>query len=652
MGEYARENAGADEVRALQAEVREKERAIAELRAQLDAGCTAPLTSGRRAGRTPPLVDLLPDAVTIVDEEGRILYANRASLELVGAAELEGVLGTSIWEFVHPDEERTLSRHGGLRRERIADFTEQRLVRLDGTVIPIETASVAVEFGGEAAILITARDLRERKRAEAAEEETRTLLSKIFHVSPLGIMITRLEGDVVVAVNDAWSRLTGIDGGAAIGRSTEELRLWTDPEARRRFLDECRGTSALYDTELGLRTAAGEERRVVLHPQIIPVGGEPSLLALLDDVTERKRAVQALQESEERFRMMADSAPVFIWLSRPGGGRSYFNQPWQEFTGRSGEEAFDDWLELVHPDDRGRAQEYLEERMRETDAFRHEYRLRRHDGIYRWFMESAVPRLDRDGRLAGFVGSCVDITERKETERKLLEAKDHAEEMSRLKSTFLTNLTHEIRTPLTVILGFTSILRQGVREEYRRFVDLIERSGRRLLLMLDSMLDLAQLEAGTLRVERRPYNLADVVESVAAALRPLAKDKGLKLEVKLPSDGLYALLDYAILSRVLNNMLDNAIKFTDRGKIEISAQERDGAVALQISDTGIGIDAAYLSQIFEPFSQESTGLERTHQGSGLGLAVSKRLVNLMGGQIEVTSRKGRGSVFTIILPRP
>ena len=224
-------------------------------------------------------------------------------------------------------------------------------------------------------------------------------------------------------------------------------------------------------------------------------------------------------------------------------------------------------------------------------------------------------------------------------------------EIAHLRASLLTNLTHEVRTPLTVILGFTSILREGVQTRYSRFVDLIERSGRRLLLLLDALLDLASIESGTLAIQAQRLNLNGLVESVAAETQSMLRTKGLDLVFDLPSQCVSVQTDEAVLSRVLANILDNAIKFTDAGKVHVRLTVEGEEARITVEDTGIGIDEAFLPKLFEEFEQESQGLARDFQGAGLGLSVSQRLVQHLGGRIEVESAKGQGSRFTIVLPR-
>ena len=494
----------------------------------------------------------------------------------------------------------------------------------------------------------------ERKGASnrlSAGAETRSLLHKIFHASPTPISIARLSDGVYLDVNEAWASFFGCSVADALDHTSLELGIWMDVDERTRFYEILRRNGSVHDFEADVRTMSAEPRTVVCSAQLIEVGSDDCVLTVMSDITEHKRTRSALEESERRFRMMADSAPVLIWLAEETGECIYFNQTWLDYTGNAlDEELGSGWTRSVHPDDLETCLRTYENAFARRESFTMEYRLRNRDGEYGWVLDRGVPRYRPDHSFAGYIGSAIEISEQKETEKMLLAAKEHAEETAMLKSAFLTNMTHEIRTPLTVILGFTSILRQGVRSEYHRFINLIERSGRRLLLMLDSMLDLAQLEAGTLDVERQWHSATEIVESVVMTLAPIAHEKGLEMNLSLPPERCYANVDHGILSRVLNNLIDNAIKFTEKGSIDVSLKREDGRVLIVISDTGVGIESEFLEHVFDPFTQESSGLDRTHQGSGLGLTVSRRLLQLMGGSITVESLKGRGSSFTISLP--
>jgi len=490
-----------------------------------------------------------------------------------------------------------------------------------------------------------------RLRQGAKESDSESLLYTIFHASPSPISIARLSDGALIEVNEEWGAFTGYAPAESIGRTPEELGLWKAGGRYSDLLDELGHRESIRDEELTLMSRSRDELAVVVSMQRITVDGEPCVLTVMNNITAQRQALLDLQESERRFRVVADLAPVMIWMADESMQVTYYNEMWLDFTGATMADSLGDgWGDFIHPSDRQMVLRSSRRSFEQRVPFSVEYRLRRHDGVYRWVLDRGIPRYRPNGSFAGYVGSALDIDEQKSTERTLLEAKEQAEEVSKLKTSFLTNITHEIRTPLTVILGFTSILRQGVRPEYQRFINLIERSGRRLLLMLDSMLDLAQLEAGTLEIENYPHNVLEVVDGAVDAVRPIAEEKGLEVRLILPGQRCIARFDHAILTRIINNLLDNAIKFTDEGYISVEVRGREGNVEIVISDTGIGIGEESVSHVFDPFVQESTGLDRTHQGSGLGLSVSKRLLERMNGSIALSTKKGEGSVFTIILP--
>jgi signal transduction histidine kinase len=230
-------------------------------------------------------------------------------------------------------------------------------------------------------------------------------------------------------------------------------------------------------------------------------------------------------------------------------------------------------------------------------------------------------------------------------------AKEQAEEMARLKSAFLANMSHEIRTPLTAIIGFAEVLSEEVEAEHRECTRLIEKGGKRLLDTLNSVLDLARIESGTIEVDVAPLDVAREVHELADGLRPLATRKGLSLVVHAPVSGVRALADRVALDRVLTNLVGNAIKFTDAGRVVLSVRVRGAYVCVRVADTGRGIGAAFLPKLFDAFHQESTGFARSHEGTGLGLTITKRLVELMGGTIAIESTQGVGSAFTVALPK-
>ncbi len=235
--------------------------------------------------------------------------------------------------------------------------------------------------------------------------------------------------------------------------------------------------------------------------------------------------------------------------------------------------------------------------------------------------------------------------------RSLVAAKEEAEEMGRVKASLLANMSHEIRTPLTAIIGFADVLGGEVDAKARAFVERIQGSARRLKTTLTSVLELAQLEDGEHRLVPAAMDVMPVARRVAAHVRPDAEAKGLALRLDAPCAPVHARADAHALERVLVNLAENAVKFTDAGVVTLRVRPtREGGATLAVRDTGVGMAPSFVPQAFDEFKQESEGIRRSHEGAGLGLTITRRLLDLMGATIDVTSTKGEGSTFTVTLP--
>lgn len=238
----------------------------------------------------------------------------------------------------------------------------------------------------------------------------------------------------------------------------------------------------------------------------------------------------------------------------------------------------------------------------------------------------------------------------------LKSAKEAAESADRVKSAFLATMSHELRTPLNSIIGFTGILIQGlagpVNPEQHKQLSMVRDSSRHLLALINDVLDISKIEAGQLEVQREPFDLPVSIQKVTGIVAPLAEKKGLELHVNVAPELGLLLSDPRRIEQILLNLLNNAIKFTERGHVTLTAESAGANVRISVADTGIGIKKEDLSALFQPFRQIDTGLSRQHEGTGLGLAICRRLIGLLGGEITVTSVWGKGSVFTCTLPAP
>lgn len=272
------------------------------------------------------------------------------------------------------------------------------------------------------------------------------------------------------------------------------------------------------------------------------------------------------------------------------------------------------------------------------------------DGGERVYVLSCFPLLSVHGRAGSVVVVGTDITERAHREGTLRAAKEAAEAAMLLKSTILNSLSHEIRTPLTAILGFAELLYDEVGEPHREFVELIRLSGKRLMGTLISVLELARIESGDVRFEEEVLPLEQEVREAIRLLGPLAERKHLRLTMDGTAPEVLVRADRTALNRIINNLVTNAIKFTEQGGVEVTVRAAGGEAMLGVRDTGIGMSETFLPQLFGEFKQETGQFAPHPEGAGLGLAITKRLVDEMGGRITVESVKGQGSVFTVYLP--
>ncbi len=361
-----------------------------------------------------------------------------------------------------------------------------------------------------------------------------------------------------------------------------------------------------------------------------------------------RAAEQALRETEQRFRIMADAAPVLIWMSGPDRRRTWFNKRWLEFVGQPMEsEIGTGWKASIHPEDLDRCRDAYIQAFESRQTFAMEYRLRRRDCEYRWVLDNGIPRYESNGDFAGYIGSCVDITERKQIE-------EDAKETARRKDEFLATLAHELRNPLAPIGNALEIIKHangnpGMLERAR---DTMERQFGQMVRLVDDLLDIGRITRDKLELRKQRVELASIIHQAVEISRPLAEAGGHEQRVALPATPIWVQGDPVRLAQVFSNLLNNACKFTEPGgTITIAAAREGGEVAVTVSDTGIGIAPDQLEGIFEMFSQVDQSLERTRSGLGIGLTLVKRLVELHGGSIAAQSAGlGHGSEFLVRLP--
>jgi PAS domain S-box-containing protein len=359
----------------------------------------------------------------------------------------------------------------------------------------------------------------------------------------------------------------------------------------------------------------------------------------------QRQIERVLRASEERFRSLADNAPVLIWMSSPQRGEGvYFNKPWLDFTGRSLDQALGfGWIDSIHPDDRQECIDGCTEAFARREPWTRQLRLRRHDGEYRWILDNAVPYFGVDGSFSGYVGSCVDITRRKLAEEEL----EHA---SRRKDEFLAMLGHELRNPLSAVRSALAIA--GLDDSRRpRALEIARRQTDQLGRLVDDLLDVARITQGRISLRKEQVYLSETIQRAVESTRPVIERRGLRLTVALAPDPIRVEGDAVRLEQVFVNLLSNAAKYTDSGgRIDVTTERLGDEVAIRVRDTGIGIAPEMLPRVWDLFAQADRGLDRAQGGLGIGLTVTRRLVELHGGRIEASSEGlGKGAEFVVTL---
>ena len=422
------------------------------------------------------------------------------------------------------------------------------------------------------------------------------------------------------------------------------------------------GSAGGIRTEITLNT--GEEEQRTFDLRVSPLrdqrGRMTGRLMLWHDITESKRVEVALRESEERFRSVAQSANDAIITADSNGNIVSWNRGARTIFGYREEEVLGQPLSLLMPDRYKQAHQQGMERLRSTGEHRVigttvELEGRRKEGG-EFPLELALSSWRMGGET--FYSAIIrDITERKRAEEALALAHEQALEASRLKSQLLANVSHDLRSPLGSVMGYTEMLQAGIygplaEQQYAALTEIID-STEQLLNFANNLLGQAQIESGKVVLNVRPFAPVDLLEAIQSTSKALAQAKGLELIGQVAPDMPTTLSgDLYWLRQILVNLVSNAVKFTDQGTVKVHIYQSDeNHWAIKVSDTGCGIPAEAQSYIFEPFRQvDGAATRKQHTGSGLGLSIVKQLTALMGGRVTLTSEVGQGSVFTVLLP--
>ena len=416
---------------------------------------------------------------------------------------------------------------------------------------------------------------------------------------------------------------------------------------------------------------------------------QESQLKLVHETSKEK-----IRKSEMLYRSLTSNAPVLIFNTNEAGECTYVNVEWVNYSGMSFEEAMGyGWHNALHPQDKERVLHEWQTAVLTKADFKSEFRFKGKHEKVTYLSAKAIKLVDVDKSIYGYIGIASDITDRVNQEKELLIYKNNLEKLVDLrtselqesreallnlledlnlqsvelekekikaqsadlmKSAFLATMSHELRTPMNSIIGFTGILLKELagplNDEQKKQLLMVKNSGQHLLGLINDILDISKIEAGKLNVSNAPFNYLSTLENTIEFLSPQANKKGLQIIAEFPETDITLNSDERRVEQVLLNLISNAIKFSNQGKILVKVDVNKNVLTTQVIDNGIGISKDDQNKLFMPFIQLESGLKRSHEGTGLGLAICKSLVEKLGGKIQVTSEIGKGSNFTFTLP--
>jgi PAS domain S-box-containing protein len=496
--------------------------------------------------------------------------------------------------------------------------------------------------------------VEERTAALSLSEEK---FAKAFRSSPNPITITRLTDGCHIEVNDAFCQMIGCSNEEIIGKTAIDLNLWVNLSDRIHLFKLLTRNSRIRNFEFDFRTKKGDIRTALLAAEIIEVSGETCVISVSQDITDRKLAEEKLRASEASLAAAQRIAHVGSYEYNPLNSSCRWSEELFRILGLNPvqpELSLKELSQFIYPEDRDIWEKNINNFSSEKKPYKIEYRIVRPDGSIRHIEARGELIYSDQEQPEKLLTTVIDISERKQTELALQQAKEAADKANRAKSEFLSNMSHELRTPLNAILGFTQLLLRdsSLKPEHQEQLGIINRSGEHLLQLINNILQMSKIEVGRVTVERSTFDLYRFLQNLNEMLELQAKKKGLQLifdcDPNLPK---YIETDESKLRQVLINLLGNAIKFTAEGGVTLriklankTQNESLDHLFFEIEDTGAGICSQEIDNLFKPFFQTETG-RRSQEGTGLGLPISRQFIQLIGGDITVSSSLGKGTIF-------
>lgn len=493
------------------------------------------------------------------------------------------------------------------------------------------------------------QNITESKKADIALKESEEKFRTIYNSANDAMFIHDLNTGAIIDVNLTMEKMFEVTRDEALNMSVGDLSagisLNTQKEAME-WISKARDKGP-QTFEWLAKTKTGSIFWVDVSMSVVNLSGEKRLLASVKNITERKKFEEQLQT----LYLAMDRSPASIVITDSNGFIEYVNAGFCTISGYTSKELLGIQLRILN------AQKEMDvdrcglwNSLREERQWRSEHKNKRKDGTYYWESTLISPVKDKEGNVIHLLAVQEDITERKEFEKKLIDAISKAEEMSRLKSNFLSNMSHELRTPLVGMLGLSELLYDELEGENKEFVEMINKSSNRLLGTLNTLLNYSKIDSEDVKLNISKVSVFDLVKEEVKLFTPLANKNGLYIKEDYRCSSFTVDSDEIIIKEILDNLINNAIRFTFKGGITVSVERNASDFCISVSDTGIGIPEDKVNIIFDEFRQVSEGKGRNFEGTGLGLTIVKKYVDAMNGTIHVFSKINLGTTFKISIP--
>lgn len=628
--------------------------------------------------------------IGVISLDFKFLAVNNAFCDMLGYTENE-FMGKTIQDITHPEIiEKNIELQKQLLQGTIPSFQlEKSFIHKDGHKVYGLLNSTVIKDSNNRPLyfLGNVQDITARKKTEEALKLSEERFRKSFLNNPDAININRLEDGMYISINKGFTHIMGYTEEDVVGKTSLELNIWVSPEDRKRLVDGLKRDGYVENLDAQFRKKDGAIVEGLMSASIIELENKLHIISITRDITERKQAEKAIKLSEEKFRNIFEHSGTGKSLTSLDG-TIVTNQAFCDILGYTQEELSTiKWQELTHPDDVERDTQIVKSILSgEKNMARWEKRYINKNGAVVWVDINTSLFHDIDGKPLYFITSIIDITKRVEAEKLLKEktqevkaqneeysqlneellqsnaelqkAKEHAEESDRLKTAFLQNMSHEIRTPMNAIMGFSELLVQNYnnKPKLEKFSEIINQRCEDLLEIINDILDISKIESGQLPINIEECNLNELFTELTTFFKVHQKRIG-KQQIKLnlqalcdSSENVIA-TDKVKLKQIFINLIGNAFKFTDTGKIEGGCKlDTNHRLVFYVSDTGIGIPPDKHDIIFERFAQLRHEKNLAYGGTGLGLSIVRGLVQLLGGEIWLESELEKGTTFYFSLP--